>query len=443
MDETAGPVGNILGDLAVDTVVVGAGQAGLATGFHLAQRGVEFVMLEANQAVGESWRNRWDSLRLFTPARYSGLPGLKSDARANSYQDKDEFAGYLSGYAEHFALPIRPGVRATGLSRQVRSGDALSGDGLPGDGLPGDGLPGDGLSRGPLSGDALCAHGLSGDAGGYRVTTTGGTVTARTVVVATGPNALPSVPGFAHALNPSITQLHSSQYRNPESIPPGDVLVVGAGTSGAEIALELAAGHRTFLAGRPTAHIPDTVFRLAGGAYWAFLTYVLTLRTPLGRKVATKFHQRGAPLLRVSMKQVEAAGVVRVGRVSGVHDGWPMVDPVAAASGGGTVGVNPLSPTTIIWATGYRPDLDWLPALRTGDGGLPVTRRGVVEDWPGLYFVGMPFQYALTSGLVGGVGRDAAYIADQVVARVAQRPRGVQQLGTAAQLRRAAQLRQA
>ncbi|HTN11811.1 MAG TPA: hypothetical protein VL154_12665, partial [Acetobacteraceae bacterium] len=177
------------------------------------------------------------------------------------------------------------------------------------------------------------------------------------------------------------------------------------------IALELAAGHPTYLAGRPTPYIPDAVFRLAGGAYWAFVNGVLTLGTPLGRKVAAGFHARGAPLIRISMREVEAAGVIRLPRLTGVAGGVPVADGAAVPR-----------PATVIWATGYHPDLRWIPGLPRDGYGLPVTRRGVVESMPGLYFVGMPFQFALTSALIGGVGRDAAYIADRLHARADARP---------------------
>jgi putative flavoprotein involved in K+ transport len=344
---------------ALDAIVIGAGQAGLATGYHLAQQGKCFVILEANSSLGDNWRQRWDSLRLFTPAQHSALPGLANPAARNTYPNKDEFADYLQKYADRFELPVRLDVRVTALSR-------------------------------------------SDD--GFNVATTEGNMTARQVVIATGPNRLPRIPEFARDLDASIRQLHSSEYQNANSIPAGDVIIIGAGTSGAEIALELAtAGHRTFISGRPTPHIPNAVFKLVGGAYWAFVNSVLTLSTPIGRKVAPKFHQRGAPLIRISMKELESAGVTRLPRLTGTLNGMPDFD-----------GTSVQPPATLIWATGYRPDLSWLPSLTIGANGLPLTQRGVVDDIPGLYFVGLPFQYALTSGLVGGVGRDAAYIAGQI-----------------------------
>ena len=182
------------------------------------------------------------------------------------------------------------------------------------------------------------------------------------------------------------------------------MLVVGAGTSGAEIALELAASHPTSLAGRPTPHIPDALFRLAGELYWGFINGVLTLATPIGRKVAAKFHSRGAPLIRISMKRVEAAGVKRLPRITGVRTALPIADGAACPARDGDLGDR------------YRPASSWIAGLPLDEHGLPVARRGVVASMPGLYFVGMPFQYGLTSQLLGGVGRDAGYVAERIAA---------------------------
>ena len=225
----------------LDAVVIGAGQAGLAAGYHLARTRLRFEILEGDPRVGDIWRRRWDSLRLFTPAQHDGLPGFPFPAARNTFPGKEEFAAYLESYAERFSLPVRTGVRVTGVT--------------------------------PAG-------------AGFAVETTAGTVRARNVIVATGANALPRLPDAAAGLDASIRQLHSSQYRSPADIPEGDVLVVGAGTSGSEIALELAASHRVLLSGRPTPHIPDPLLRYAGGAYWRFIHNVLTLRTPVGRKVA-------------------------------------------------------------------------------------------------------------------------------------------------------------
>jgi len=348
----------------LDAVVIGGGQAGLAAGYHLRQLGCRFEVLEARPRLGDQWRERWDSLRLFTPARYSHLPGLTLQLPPKSYPTKDQFADYLDGYARHFDLPVRTGIRVLRLS--------------------------------PTS-------------GGFTLETSAGKRRSRTVIVATGPNTRPVVPAMAAALDPAVVQLHSSAYRRPEQLPEGPVVVVGAGTSGAEIALELAgSGRPVHLSGRPTPHIPDAVFRFAGPAYWAFINRVLTLDTPIGRKVAERFHDRGAPLIRISIEDVTAAGVALLPRLTAVVDGAPVFGEVAIGK-----------PAAVVWATGFVPDLDWLPQAPVDRHGQPVTRRGTLDAVPGIGFVGFPFQFSLASALIGGVGRDAGQV---VTALISGRP---------------------
>jgi putative flavoprotein involved in K+ transport len=226
-------------------------------------------------------------------------------------------------------------------------------------------------------------------------------------VVATGTNPVPSIPGFASDLDKSISQIHSSRYKNPHAVPPaGKTLVVGAGTSGVEIALELSASRPTMISGRPTPHVPDAVLHYAGGLYWWFAHNVLTVRTPIGRKVKSRIIHGGGPLLRASFKDVEEAGVEHVPRVVGVERGLPkLLD-------GRRVAVS-----SIVWATGYQPDFCWIHADVTDETGWPATKRGVSTRVKGLGFVGMPFQYGLTSGLVGGVGRDAGFVVNNLDGR--------------------------
>lgn len=359
----------------LDVVVVGAGQSGLAAGYFLKRAGLDFTILETNARVGSGWRRRWASLRLYTPARYSSLPGLKFPAPGGSFPGKDEFADYLESYAEHFQLPVQTGVQVLAVRRT---------------------------------------------GGVFEVQTSSGTILARAVVASPGATSTPYVPEVALDLAGKIQQLHSLDYRGPAGLPAGDVLVVGAGCSGAEIALELAQEHssgKVYLAGRPTPHIPDAVFRWAGPVFWRLINSVLTLDTKPGRKVAADFHSRGAPLIRISITDVERAGVIRLPRVTGAVDGQPVFDVGTSDGGTARPGAVPGNLGTVIWATGYRPDYGWIEGLPVDGLGWPVNTRGVVEDIPGLYFVGMPFQYALASGTVGGVGRDAEYVVEKLLAR--------------------------
>lgn len=343
-----------------DVLVIGAGQSGLAAGYYLKPAGLDVSILDAAERVGDVWRQRWDSLQLFTPARYSALPGLKFPAAGGSYPGKDGFADYLESYAQHFQLPVRTGVRVLSVRRA---------DGV------------------------------------FELQTSAGELRALNVIATPGANSTPRIPAAAQELDSGITQLHSCQYRAPAGIPDGGVVVAGAGTSGVEIALELA-GTRpagtVYLAGQPTKHIPDAVFRFAGPLYWRLVNSLLTLDTKPGRKVAAEFHKHGAPLIRVKVDDVERAGAIRLPRISSGAD-------------------IPADVRTVIWATGFRPDFGWIEGLPTDDDGWPATSRGVVPELPGLYFVGMPFQYALTSGIVGGVGRDAEYVVEHLKVRAGQK----------------------
>ncbi|HSO56047.1 MAG TPA: NAD(P)/FAD-dependent oxidoreductase [Actinomycetes bacterium] len=348
-----------------ETVVVGGGQAGLATGYHLARLGRPFVILDAGQRVGDAWRARWDSLRLFTPARYSGLPGMGFPAAAWHYPTKDEVAGYLETYAARFQLPVRNGVRVDGLTRQ---GDR------------------------------------------YLVTAGERRFEAANVVVAAGAYHHPLVPSFAPELDPGILQLHSSGYRRPAQLQEGGVLVVGAANSGAEIAVELSGAHRTWLSGRHPGSEPtragSRLDRLLTPPFWFFISQVLTVDTPIGRKLRPKLMGAGTPLARVRRRDIAAAGIERVPRTVGARDGLPVLEDGRA-----------LEVANVVWCTGYRPDLSWIDLPVQDDDGQPRHDRGVVAGQPGLYFVGLFFQSAVSSALVGGVGRDA----EQIVARIAAR----------------------
>lgn len=348
-----------------ETVIIGGGQAGLAVGYHLARRQRSVVVLDAGERIGDSWRNRWDSLRVFTPARYDGLPGWSFPAPGWSYPTKDEVADYLESYAARFRLPVRTGIRVDGLSRE---------------------------------------------AGGYVVTSRLTRYAADNVVVATGGYQAPRIPAFASELDPSILQLHSSEYRNPLQFRQGGVLVVGAGNSGAEIALESSRDHTTWLSGRDTGQepvraggLPD---RLLTPPFWFLLSHVLTVRTPIGRRVRHQLSNRGLPLARVRRRDLVRAGIERVPRVTGARDGLPML-----AEGG------VLDVANVIWCTGYVPDFGWIDLPVLGGDGAPGHERGVVRSDPGLYFVGLFFLSTGASSLIGGVGRDARYIAQHIVCR--------------------------
>ena len=355
------------------TVVIGAGQAGLSTGYFLRRHGLPHLIVEAHQRIGDSWRRRWDSLRLFTPARFDGLAGMPYPAPSHSFPTKDQMADYLEAYASRFQLPVRPGVRVDRLGRRdgsyvVRAGDQV--------------------------------------------------FEAEHVVVAMATFQRPRVPPFAAELDPAIVQLHSSDYRNLAQLAPGPVLVVGAGNSGSEIAMEAArAGRDTWLAGRDVGHVP---FRIEGALGRVLVPVIfrvvfhrlLTVDTPIGRKARPRAVAQGAPLIRVKPKDLASRGVRRVGRVAGVRDGRPVLDD-------GQV----LAPANVIWCTGYHPGLSWIDLPVFGPTGEPVQERGVAAGEPGLYFVGLHFLYALSSTMIHGVERDARRVADTIARRERERTR--------------------
>jgi len=349
----------------IETIVIGGGQAGLAVGYHLHRNDLPFLILDEHARIGDVWRNRWDSLRLFTPAAYSGLPGMPFPAPRSAYPTKDETADYFEAYAERFGLPVRTGVKV-----------------------------------GQLSG-----HG-----GGFVVTAGDDQLFADNVVVATGGYQHPRIPSFSTQLDDTIVQLHSTEYRNRDQLREGGVLVVGAGNSGAEIALDIAGNHRVWLSGPDTGQeptragsIPD---RLLTPIMWLAATR-LTVSTPPGRKLRDRFLDppRGIPLGRVRRKDIVAAGIERVPRTTGVSDGHPVLED-------GRV----LEVSNVIWCTGFTPNYDWIDLSIATRNGVPIHNRGIVESRPGLYFVGLLFLYSLSSALVGGVGRDAEYIVDHIVA---------------------------
>jgi putative flavoprotein involved in K+ transport len=343
----------------LNTVIIGGGQAGLAIGYFLRRMNKDFIILEENMRIGDSWRKRWDSLKLFTPSQHDGLPGLPFPRTKGSFPGKDEMADYLERYTIEFSLPVQLNVKVNHL-----------------------------YSRN--------SH--------YEIETSKQKLISDKVVIATGTNPFPKIPAISSDLNPEIFQIHSSSYSNPETLPPGDVLVVGAATSGIEIALEISKTHKTFISGKPTFHIPDNVIKYGGELYWWFVNNIITVRTPMGRKAKKSIIHGGSPLIRVSSKDLEVAGITCLPRVIGAENGYPKSEDNSV-----------IKVSSVVWATGYKPDFSWIGMDVTDETGWPLTNRGVSPVSKGLYFIGMPFQYGLTSGLVGGVGRDAAYISRRIL----------------------------
>ncbi len=347
----------------IETIIVGGGQAGLATGYHLQQRGRKFLILDGLARVGDNWRRHYDSLKLYSPAKISALPGLDFPLPAMQLPTKDEVGNYLEEYQRRHDLPVRTGVK---VERVARDGD------------------------------------------GFVVETADDTFLTDNVVIATGTYGRPFTPAFAAGLAPSIRQLHSSGYRNASQLQPGPVLVVGASHSGADVAVDVVGSHRTYLSGRFTGEMPFSlegpVIRHLAPVATFVIRKVITTSTPLGRKVRPEIRSHGGPLLRVRRQDLLDAGVEWIEeRTEGVSDGMPRL-----AEG------RVLDVRNVVWCTGFRHDFGWIDLPIMGDDGWPLEERGVVPSVPGLYFMGLAFQHAFASMLIIGAGQDARHVVDHL-----------------------------
>jgi putative flavoprotein involved in K+ transport len=355
-DGPAGP--GVPGDELLDVVVVGGSQAGLAIAWHLAKQNLRFVVLDAAPELGDTWRCRWDSLRLFTPTQYDALPGMPFPGPPDTYPGKDAVAGYLKAYAAAFDLPVRLNSPVTRLSQTDE---------------------------------------------GFKIHTQREVFNARQVVVATGPFQQPFTPSAAQQLDASVTQLHSAEYRNPRALPDGPVLVVGGGNSGFQIAEELAtAGRQVDLS--IATKMPILPQRLGGKDLFWWLTRLGLLRVTVDTRPGRRMSSRDF-VIGSSRRRLRAAGV--------------RFRPAVARADGRTVRFtdgSSLDAGIVIWATGYRPDYSWIDITGVTRDGKVVHRRGVT-DVPGLYFVGLSWQHTRGSALLGFVNDDAAYLAGRITGR--------------------------
>jgi putative flavoprotein involved in K+ transport len=345
-----------------DVVVVGGGQAGLAIGYYLAERDRKFVILEREDDVAPAWRGRWDSLTLFTPRRYDSLPGLDFPGEPEGYPGRDEVVAYLRGYAARFDIPLRLGTAANGLSRE---------------------------------GERFVV-----DLGDRKIT-------ADQVVVATGPFQEPLVPGFASGLSAEVVQMHSTGYRKPDDLPAGRTLIVGGGNTGYQIAEELAATRETHLAvGGRQMPLPQ---RLLGRDLFWWLTKTGVIHTSVETKLGQRASQKET-LIGSKPSKAKRHGVILHGRAAGA------AGRTVSFEDGGAVEVD-----GVIWATGFRSDYAWIDLPITDERGRVTHTRGVTEV-PGLYMLGLQWQFTRGSALLGWVKDDAAFIAGEIDAYAASTP---------------------
>jgi len=350
-------------DRSVETVVIGGGQTGLIVGHALQKKAIDYVILDASDRIGDAWRNRWDSLRLFTQAFMNGLPGMDFPVPKNDFVTKDQVADHLEAYARELDLDVRSGTRVTRLAR---------------------------------------------DGSRFVAETATGSIRADSVIVAMADYQKPHVPEFASQLRPEIVQMHSADYKNTEHLATGPVLVVGLGNSGADIAFDVAGSHETILSGNEAGAVPFAIEgwfgRHIGTRLVRFaMVKIINTSTPIGRKV--RKNDPKPPLVRIRPKELMRAGVTRVGRITHVRDGLPVADD-------GTV----IDVGSVIWCTGYRPGFDWID-MPVFDDGRPRHTRGVVEDVPGLYFVGLFFLHSMWSETLTGVQPDVRHIVDHLTSQ--------------------------
>jgi putative flavoprotein involved in K+ transport len=344
----------------LDVLVIGGGQAGLAMGFHLARRDLRFRIVDSGPEIGSVWRSRWDSLRLFTSGRYDNLPGLPFPTAADTYPGKDDVADYLAAYAAEYELPVGLDTTVTSLARAA-----------------------DGSYLAKAGADAL---------------------EVGQVVVATGPFQQPSIPPVAAELAPDVCQLHSVDYRRPEQLPSGSVLVVGAANSGCQIAQELSATRSVDLA--VGTRIPTVPQRPLGRDVWWWASRLrldrVTANSRLGRRLADR-------------DQIVETGPRQLARRHGVTV-RPRVDAVSGRSISFADGTR-AEYDAVVWATGFTTNDSWVDIPDATDERGRLRRTRGVTPSPGLYTLGRTWQHTRGSALLGWVGNDAAYLAEQIARR--------------------------
>ncbi len=345
----------------VDVLIIGAGQAGLGTGYWLSRRtSASFLIVDGGSQLGHSWRSRWDSLTLFTPRRFSALPGLRFPRGRSQYPTKDEMAVYLAEYARRHDLPVH-------LNTGVEAVEPAEG-------------------------------------GGFLTHTSSGTISARHVVIATGPFQGPRVPDASAGLDDTVQQLHSSQYRRPTDIRAGHVLVVGGGNSAAQLACELAVTHQvTVAAPRPLWNLPKTILRISL-YWWIYLTGILNAKSDT--RIARQIRHRGDPIIGRQLARLVEDGTVQLvaHRVTGGQGATVTLEDGAQ-----------LDPNAVLWCTGFRPCYPWLRVAGALDADGSPRHQGGRSPIDGLHWMGLPWQTRLNSAIADGVDRDASATVDRVL----------------------------
>jgi putative flavoprotein involved in K+ transport len=336
-----------------DVIIVGGGQAGLSLGYYLKKTNLSFLILDKGSEVGEVWKKRYDSLTLFTPNFYSSLPGTTFTGTRTLYPTKDEVVDYLKSYVKQFSIPIQHHTEVIELSQDLNE---------------------------------------------YRILTNNGEYRAQKVVVATGPFQKPFIPELSKTLSGDVLQLHSSEYRNPNQLKDGPVLVVGGGNSGAQIAVELSKGRDVYFSvSHPLKFIPLDVGKKS--VFW-YIDKLGLYRSSKDSITGKFLRKQKDPILGSDLKPLLEKGEIQLKpRTTAVRN-----DAIYFNDG------SDVKVENVIWSTGYRRDYSWIKISNVVDGtGAPQHRRGI-SDSNGLYFLGLPWQQSRNSALLGGVGKDAEYL---------------------------------
>ncbi|QSB48715.1 flavin-containing monooxygenase [Parageobacillus toebii] len=342
----------------VDVLVIGAGQAGLAMGYYLKQNNILFAIVGKENRIGDVWRNRYDSLVLFTPRWFSSLPGMALKGDPNGYPTKDEIADYLEDYAQKFELPIHLNTEVISLQKENEI---------------------------------------------FRVTTNNSNYVAEKVVVATGPFQKPYIPPFAESLSDKVYQVHTSRYLNPSQLQEGSVLVVGAGNSGAQIAVELSEDREVYLSvGHKMKFFPLEI--MGKSIFWWFKKLGL-LNVHINSSLGQFISKQSDPIFGKELKHL-------------IQEGKIKIKPRTVSISGDVISFadnSQIQVQNVIWATGLYSDYSWIQIPNVLDHrGKPIHQRGVTSV-QGLYFLGLPWQYRRGSALIGGVGADAEYLVNHIL----------------------------
>jgi len=341
--------------MMLDYVVIGGAQAGLSMAYHLKTMGKKFIVVDGENEVGASWLNRWDSLKLFTPTEYNHLPGLKFNAQKGHYPTKIEVANYFKSYVETFQIPVQLNTLVTGVRKTEK---------------------------------------------GFFVTHKNGEIEAKNVVIATGPFHIPYTPPCHTKISSTVLQMHSNYYKGVDQLQEGDALVVGGGDSGYQILDEISKDPSRTVYFSGVTKVNSIPQQFLGKTLWWWFTLIGFLSYHKYSWIGKKISSFPQPIIGTDVKEIlSRKNVISIGRTKDA-----LKDTVIFENNSIT------SIKNIIWATGYRPNFTWIEGLELDENSYPKNYRGV-SNITGLYFIGLPWMYTRGSATLGGVSKDASYLA--------------------------------